>query len=285
MKYLSLNLIITFSETRISRFVVLAGIAALLTGSLTSCGEDDDFNPFTGDELIQPTGPKPSYAPNMDDQMWAVIEQFVAFGDPPLPTLTARQARMTHSVTDAVNTLLAKNNLSAPAPAVTTDQRVLPPNYTPGSAPDGVPVRIYTPTAAATGARPGIVYYHGGGWVIGSLEVYEPSAQALAERTGAVVVSVDYRLASETMNKFPAAHEDAYAAYKWVRDSALPVLVSIPQGLRRPAKARAATWLPPYVCWLGIAVLPCPSISCWCIPWPITILTRPLTRNTPMPSR
>ena len=42
--------------------------------------------------------------------------------------------------------------------------------------------------------------------------VYEPSVQALAERTGAVVVSVNYRLASETLNKFPAAHEDAYAA-------------------------------------------------------------------------
>jgi acetyl esterase len=64
------------------------------------------------------------------------------------------------------------------------------------------------------------VYYHGGGWVIGSLMVYEPSAKALAANTGAIVISVDYRLASETMNKFPAAHEDAYAAYKWVRDNA-----------------------------------------------------------------
>ena len=223
MTYFFLNSIFLFSGTRVSRFLVLAAVAGVLAGSLTSCDDDDDFNPFAQDELIEPMGPKPAYAPDMDDQMWAVIEQFVAFGDPPLPTLTARQARMTHSVTDAVNTLLAKNNLSAPAPAVMTDQRVLPPNYTPGSAPDGVPVRIYTPTAAATGDRPGIVYYHGGGWVIGSLEVYEPSAQALAERTGAVVVSVDYRLASETMNKFPAAHEDAYAAYKWVRDSAASI--------------------------------------------------------------
>jgi acetyl esterase/lipase len=119
-----------------------------------------------------------------------------------------------------VNTLLAKNNRSAPSPNVSVSQRVLPAPATNGSAPDGIPVRIYTPTASASGARPGIVYYHGGGWVIGSLSVYEPSAQALAERTGAIVVSVDYRLASETMNKFPAAHEDAYAAYKYVRDNA-----------------------------------------------------------------
>jgi acetyl esterase len=195
---------------------LLAGLAAGLASPLASCNKDSDSSP----SLIQPTSAKPSYAPNEDDQMWAVIEQFSAFNDPQLPTLSARQARMTHSVTDAVNTLLAKNNRSAPSPAVTVSQMVLPKAYTTASAPDGVPVRVYTPTAAATGARPAIVYYHGGGWVIGSLDVYEPSAQALAERTGAIVFSVDYRLASETANKFPAAHEDAYAAYKYVRDNA-----------------------------------------------------------------
>ncbi|MVN77787.1 alpha/beta hydrolase fold domain-containing protein [Hymenobacter sp. HMF4947] len=158
--------------------------------------------------------------------MWAVIEQFMAFNDPMLPTLSARQARMTHSVTDAVNALLAKNDRSAPSAAVAVSQMVLPKAYTAASAPDGVPVRVYTPTAAATGARPAIVYYHGGGWVIGSLAVYEPSAKALAERTGAVVFSVDYRLASETANKFPAAHEDAYAAYKYVRDNAATLNVN-----------------------------------------------------------
>jgi len=201
----------------VGRFLVLAGLAAACAGPLASCRKDSDSSP----SLIQPTSAKPSYAPNENDQMWAVVEQFISFNDPALPTLTARQARMTHSVTDAVKALLAKNNRSAPSPAVTVSQRVLDKQYTALSAPDGVPVRIYTPTAAASGTtRPGIVYYHGGGWVIGSLDVYEPSAQALAERTGAVVVSVDYRLASETMNKFPAAHEDAYAAYKWVRDNA-----------------------------------------------------------------
>ncbi|WP_460581728.1 alpha/beta hydrolase [Hymenobacter arcticus] len=198
------------------RFFLLAGLAAALASPLASCDKNNDSSP----SLIQPTGAKPSYAPTINDQMQAVIEQFVAFNDPALPTLTARQARMTHSVTDAVNAQLAKNNRIAPSPAVTVSQRVLAAPATNGSAPDGIPVRIYTPTAAATGARPGIVYYHGGGWVIGSLSVYEPSAQALAERTGAVVISVDYRLASETMNKFPAAHEDAYAAYKFVRENA-----------------------------------------------------------------
>jgi acetyl esterase len=198
----------------LTRFLLLAGVAATLGGSLTACRVEDP-----APDLIQPATAKPSYAPNEDDQMWAVIEQFTAFNDPALPTLTARQARMTHSVTDAVNALLAKNTKSPSSPSLTISQRVLPAAYTTGSAPDGVPVRIYTPTGT-TGTLPAIVYYHGGGWVIGSLNVYEPSAKALAANTGAIVISVDYRLASETMNKFPAAHEDAYAAYKWVRDNA-----------------------------------------------------------------
>jgi len=201
---------------RLPRLLVLAALAAAAATPLASCKKDNDSSPG----LIQPTSAKPSYAPNENDQMWAVIEQFSAFNDPQLPTLSARQARMTHSVTDAVNALLAKNNRSVPSAAVTVSQMVLPKAYTSASAADGVPVRVYTPTAAATGTRPAIVYYHGGGWVIGSLAVYEPSAKALAERTGAIVYSVDYRLASESANKFPAAHEDAYAAYKYVRDNA-----------------------------------------------------------------
>jgi acetyl esterase/lipase len=226
------------SGRRLPRLVLRAGVAVALGGSLASCRVEDPEP-----DLIQPATAKPSYAPNEDDQMWAVVEQFIAFNDPPLattvngvvtPNLSARQARMNHSVTDAVNALLAKNNKAASAPSLAISQRVLPapsPN-TYGSAPDGVPVRIYTPASsnttnlAADGTRPAIVYYHGGGWVIGSLNVYEPSAKALADRTGAIVFSVDYRLASETMNKFPAAHEDAYAAYKYVRDNAAALKVN-----------------------------------------------------------
>ncbi|NML64518.1 alpha/beta hydrolase [Hymenobacter sp. RP-2-7] len=212
---------ITVSSTRglasrpLPRLLVLAGLAASLGGPLAACKKDSDSSP----SLIQPTTAKPSYAPNENDQMWAVIEQFIAFNDPALPTLSARQARMTHSVSgDAVRALLAKNNRAASSFNLTISQMVLKTN-TAGSAADGVPVRVYKP-ANASGTLPAIVYYHGGGFVIGSLDVYEPSAKALANNTGAIVFSVDYRLASETMNKFPAAHEDAYAAYKYVRDNA-----------------------------------------------------------------
>ena len=88
-----------FTSRSLPRLLVLAGLAAGLTGPLASCKKESDSS---SPSLLQPTTPKPSYAPNENDQMWAVIKQFTAFNDPPLPTLSARQARMTHSVTDAV---------------------------------------------------------------------------------------------------------------------------------------------------------------------------------------
>jgi acetyl esterase len=208
----------TTTTRRFARLAAFWGVAAVLAGSLASCRSEDPEP-----DLIQPIGSPYSFGPDvtMNRQMQAVIEQFDMFSNQDLPSLTARQARMTNSVTDAVNLLLAKNGKTPFAGSnLVISQFVLPKAYTAGSAPDGVPVRLYTPNGSVIGARPAIVYYHGGGWVIGSLNVYEPSVKALADRTGAIVVSVDYRLASETMNKFPAAHEDAYAAYKWVRDNA-----------------------------------------------------------------
>jgi acetyl esterase len=75
---------------------------------------------------------------------------------------------------------------------------------------DGVPGRVYEPG----GARPGaLVWLHGGGWTIGSLESHDPLCRALAARSSATVVAVDYRLAPE--HPHPAALEDAWTATKW----------------------------------------------------------------------
>jgi acetyl esterase len=75
-----------------------------------------------------------------------------------------------------------------------------------------VPVRIYTPPGE--GPLPVLVYYHGGGWVIGDLESHDGVCRTLAARSGALVVAVDYRLAPE--HRFPAAVDDAFAALTWV---------------------------------------------------------------------
>ena len=79
-----------------------------------------------------------------------------------------------------------------------------------------VPVRIYEPDRAKP--LPAVVYFHGGGWVVGSLDSHDPLCRALANAAGAVVVSVDYRLAPE--HAFPTAAEDAYAATEWVTERA-----------------------------------------------------------------
>ena len=79
-----------------------------------------------------------------------------------------------------------------------------------------IPVRIYIPDVQ--GPLPALVYFHGGGWVIGSLETHDPSCRELANRVGCAVVSVDYRLSPE--HRYPAAAEDCYAATRWVAENA-----------------------------------------------------------------
>lgn len=82
-----------------------------------------------------------------------------------------------------------------------------------------VPVRIYTPTGGPEGDVNGaLVYFHGGGWISGDVDSNDGLTRALADQSGAVVVSVDYRLAPE--NPFPAGLEDCYAAFAWTVENA-----------------------------------------------------------------
>jgi acetyl esterase len=89
----------------------------------------------------------------------------------------------------------------------------------PGPAGGPLPVRVYEP--AATRPFPVLVYLHGGGWVVGSLETHDGVCRALASRTPCVVAAVDYRLAPE--HRFPAALEDAWAATAWVAEHAASI--------------------------------------------------------------
>jgi acetyl esterase len=79
--------------------------------------------------------------------------------------------------------------------------------------PDGpIRVRVYR-AARATAEPPAIVFYHGGGWVVGDLDTHDGTCRMLARETGAVVMAVDYRLAPE--HPFPAATHDALTAFRW----------------------------------------------------------------------
>ena len=147
-----------------------------------------------------------------DKDMARVLETMQELGAKPIESRTVAEARMQPSPGDAVKAIL-KAEGKDPA-AMMAAMKVSKKDMTYPIAGGTQPVRIYTPEGAGSGPMPVIVYYHGGGWVIADLDTYESSAMALAKKANAIVVSVEYRHAPE--NKFPAAHEDSFAAYKWV---------------------------------------------------------------------
>ncbi len=148
-----------------------------------------------------------------DADMKKVLEQLGALGGKPLASLSAEEARKQPTPADAVKALLTKEGKStAPVEMARVEPRKIP------GAAGSIDARIYTPKTDDKKPLPVIVYFHGGGWVIANLDVYDASPRALAKGANAIVVSCDYRLAPE--NKFPAAHDDAYAAYEWVAKNA-----------------------------------------------------------------
>jgi acetyl esterase/lipase len=114
---------------------------------------------------------------------------------------------------DAVTKYLQdRGESTAPVPVAGTRAMTIP-------GPGGpIPARVYMPEGAGSGLLPVVVYYHGGGWVIADIDTYDASQRAIANGSGAIVVGIDYRRGPE--HRFPAAHEDAFAAYQWVRENA-----------------------------------------------------------------
>lgn len=146
-----------------------------------------------------------------DREMRHVLEHLESLGGLPIETLSAEEARRQPTPTEAVMALLRKHGESVEPEAVASVvERTIP-------GPGGpIPVRVYAPHGV--GPFPVVVYTHGGGWVIATNDTYDASARALANAAGAVVVSVEYRKAPE--HPFPAAHDDAFAAYRWVLENA-----------------------------------------------------------------
>jgi acetyl esterase len=81
-----------------------------------------------------------------------------------------------------------------------------------------IPARLYRSKAAGAGPAPAMIFFHGGGWVVGDLETHDNQARFFADAMAGVVVSVDYRLAPE--HKFPVAADDSFAATQWVAKNA-----------------------------------------------------------------
>lgn len=144
--------------------------------------------------------------------MLVVLKKLGDLGAKPIQSRSVEQARAQPSPADAVKAVL-KDEGKDPM-ALMAAMKVAKKDMTYPIAGGTEPIRIYTPEGAGSGPLPVIVYYHGGGWVIADIDTYEASAMALAKKANAIVASVEYRRAPE--NKFPAAHEDSFAAYKWV---------------------------------------------------------------------
>ncbi|MGZ8381993.1 MAG: alpha/beta hydrolase [Nitrospira sp.] len=142
-----------------------------------------------------------------DKDMAAVLTELQNLHPKTITTLSAAEARAQPAPAAAVTALLQERKQStAPLAIGKTKNQTIP-------GPGGdIPIRIYTPQGS--GPFPVIVYFHGGGWVLATIDTYDSSARAITKASKAIVVSVEYRKAPE--HKFPAAHEDAYAAYQWV---------------------------------------------------------------------
>ncbi len=135
----------------------------------------------------------------VDPLVRSLLDAMAATNPAPITAMTPGQARE----------MFEKLRLPLPGDPVARieDRRI------PGPAGE-IPLRVYAPE----GARGVLVYFHGGGWVIGSLDSHDASLRSLANAAGCTVVSVDYRLAPE--HRHPAAAEDCYAATCWVAQNA-----------------------------------------------------------------
>jgi acetyl esterase len=139
----------------------------------------------------------------LDPDAAAVLNAFREAGRPPYETLTPEQAREMY---------LAARPVSQPEPPPIASAGAL---SIPGPAGD-IPARVYKPLTLrqSGGLSPCLVFFHGGGWVIGNLDSHDVVCRTLADEGQLIVISVDYRLAPE--HKFPAAVDDAVGATEWI---------------------------------------------------------------------
>ena len=138
----------------------------------------------------------------LDPQARAVLQRIARSNTPPYAQLGVAAARELYRATRI--TL---------GPQQSEEARIA--DFVAESSASTIPVRVYRPAAAADDdVLPGVVYFHGGGWVLGDLSTHDEVCRALTNLAGCAIVSVDYRLAPE--HKFPAAVDDAIEATQWV---------------------------------------------------------------------
>ncbi|QNK75164.1 alpha/beta hydrolase [Variovorax sp. PAMC28562] len=139
-------------------------------------------------------------------QARALMDLMAERGVPPTHTLSPAEARAFYR---------ERRTFTQPEPPQVAAVRELTATTPQGD----IPLRLYRPLGPdATTVLPVLVYYHGGGWVIGDLDTHDTLCRELANAAGCAVVAVDYRMGPE--HRFPAAVDDVLAATRWVREQA-----------------------------------------------------------------
>ena len=140
-----------------------------------------------------------------------VVELIIASGRPPYPTIGHKAAR---------EIFVASRAILQPDPSPVGEIRDLAATGPTGK----IPLRLYRGQGTdASRPQPTLIYYHGGGWVLGNLESHDGVCRDIANAANCTVISVDYRLAPEA--KFPAAADDSIAAAQWIHDNAADLAV------------------------------------------------------------
>jgi acetyl esterase len=129
----------------------------------------------------------------IDPQMQSILQEIVSAGLPSFADMSPGEARLLPQPVREIEPVAEVENIEAAGPS------------------GPIPLRIYR---ASEERSPAVVFFHGGGWVLGSIDSYEAFCTRLCNRTGCTVISVGYRLAPEY--RFPAGVEDCFAASKWI---------------------------------------------------------------------
>jgi len=145
----------------------------------------------------------------LNPEAQAILDAFSSFGPLPFETLTPAEARKQPGPDAAVKKVMADRGIEGPEPVGSVQDLEIP---------DGAggkqTLRVYTPANPGVGPLPVVMWVHGGGWVLFDIDTYDASCRGLCNKTGAIVVSPDYRRAPEAV--FPASHDDVLTAYRWL---------------------------------------------------------------------
>ena len=148
--------------------------------------------------------------PPLDHEMQAVLDALAGLHPKPIETLTPAEARLQPGLADGARLVMQRQAIDPRDPRGVRVKDI--------TLPGGLPARLYFPAPMNRHEPlPVVIYYHGGGFVLGSLDADDAddaTPRETAKGARAIVVAVGYRLAPE--NKFPAAHDDAFGAYRWV---------------------------------------------------------------------